>query len=68
MRFERAHGRVYVKETEDPETWWSMTDPIKNRSGTGLANDLHYLLVTCPDTKTAQRKLALIRRAIRVKE
>lgn len=67
MKFARKNGRIYVEETPDPTTWWSMTDPdhYGPTSAQSLANDLHYLLVMCPDTKTAQRKLALVRRAIR---
>jgi hypothetical protein len=60
-KVERKHGRIYVGEGDE---CWSLTDPESDRK-LSLAGDWYYILLTCPDTKTALEKVRLIRWALR---
>jgi hypothetical protein len=67
-KVERRYGRIYIGEGEQ---LWSLQDPVRvdlaepSLAALALARDWAYLLVTCPDTKTALEKVRLIRWALR---
>lgn len=76
VKIRRDHTRIWFGEGEEQ---WSVEDPYYPRVENefrectdrqlyyvrGMASTLMYLIETCPTTKLAQEKLALIRRALR---
>lgn len=69
MKVRREHRRIYFGEGAER---WSVCDPVipddeepTNERARGMAGDIQYLAVVCPDTETALEKLALIRWAVR---
>lgn len=59
QRIRRERGRIYFGEGD---AQWSVTDPEGPHPN---VHDYLYLVLQCPTTTLAQKKLAEIRRAVR---